>query len=79
MTTTKMTRTEALAEAQRRWGTSGEVNTLTEPRSMREVGDSPLSLYEVGILEGGGGDWDVRGSGDSWEAAFADADRKEAR
>lgn len=67
-----MTRAEALAEAQRRWGTNAYVQR------------GPISdTYRVGtehfdpFYPGNPADhFEVKGSGDSWEAAFADADRR---
>lgn len=58
----KMTQQEALQEAQRRWGKDAEVcRYFYLPFSH--------AVYAVGHVE--------KGTGDTWEAAFADADRKE--
>lgn len=65
-----MTTREALAEAQRRFGKNAFVQELRLPGRL-----SPFSHF-VGV-------WQdlftplTRGSGPSWEAAFADADRRE--
>ena len=58
-----MTREEARAEARKRWGGNGQAFT---------VGAKPLYWVGDGILCGAT-EW---GSGESWEAAFADADRR---
>lgn len=79
-----MTRQEALAEARKRWGPKGWVSTFYEDASMVPDGEEPLQQQEVGLLVV---EWDddhvhaseeflVKGSGDSWEAAFLDADRR---
>jgi len=61
-----MTRAEALAEAVRRW-----------PGRKVEVAFDPLlGAYVVG--PSGKGFGDVCGIGPTWEAAFTDADRREA-
>jgi hypothetical protein len=58
----------AIAEARRRWGSTGAVS----------VADLfPRSRLLVGELRGGRF-W-VRGRGSSWEAAFADADARAIR
>jgi len=59
-----MTQAEALQEARRRWGRGGWVR-----RHVRFVQVSNLGGCNREI---------VQGTGDSFEAAFADADRKEA-
>lgn len=74
-----MTRKEALAEAQRRWGRDGKVR--------QRLSGASRFRFQVGV--GGNPPYPVlnpsrffviNGSGDSWEAAFADADeRKRAR
>ena len=60
-----MTRADALAEARKRWGADGAVR----------VRYNTLSHLKFSV----GRRWRIRfysnGSGDSWEAAFADADR----
>jgi len=62
-----VTRAEALAEAQRRWGLRAKLWNRTDPRYK--------GRFRVGreLREYCG---EVMGSGPSWEAAFADADRR---
>ena len=55
----------AIAEARRRWGVVGAVSVADEYLRSRLL---------VGELRGGRF-W-IRGSGSSWEAAFADADAR---
>lgn len=63
------TKTAALKEATRRWGRNAAVDH--RPRS------SYANKYLVGIVVIGLF-FEVRGQGDSWDAAFADADRARA-
>ena len=74
-----MTRAEALAEAQRRWGSYGDAPHSYAPATAYWIpcADDTETFY-VGTLKADGSA-DVKGSGDSWEAAFADADRRAAR
>ena len=65
-----MTRSEALAEARRRWAARADEVRLSafRPRGL----PARLSIRlpsEAGYLE-------TIGSGQTWEAAFADADRR---
>lgn len=86
MTAPRMTRADALAEARKRWGEKGEVNIFTEDASLVPEGEEAIQQFEVGVLIVVWDDDDeplsrheepaVKGSGDSWEAAFADADRR---
>ncbi len=62
----KMTRAEALAEAQRRWGPNAKVFHADEPRPHFV----PPFLLMAGAAT-------LKGSGDSWEDAFLDADQRE--
>lgn len=68
-----MTRMEALAEAQRRWGPTAYADAMPPE-------DTGLSFtdYAVGYdAEDPDEPEEVqKGHGDSWEAAFADADRR---
>ena len=59
---------EAIAEAQRRWGSCGAISLADEYRHSRCL---------VGELKGGRF-W-IRGRGSTWDAAFADADAREAK
>jgi hypothetical protein len=59
---------EAFAEARRRWGRCGAVSIADEFKRSRRL---------VGELRGGR--FYIRGRGSSWQAAFADADAREAR
>jgi hypothetical protein len=64
-----MSDAEALQEARRRWGDEAYVrhrtsNPLLPSRPAYAVGRQDGNLF------------DVRGQGDSWEEAFADADTK---
>ena len=62
-----MTRAEALAEARRRWtGARVDIDIHSPPCSLHRP------VYILGQLQG----WERVGSGPSWEAAFADADRR---
>jgi hypothetical protein len=63
-----MTDDEALVEARRRWGDCAKVRNDTKRASR---GARP---YAVGVLEMRA--FFIRGEGDSWEAAFQDADRR---
>lgn len=60
-----MTQQEAMDEAKRRWGsrayTSQDYTRTIEPEAVFYVGD--LATYAIG-------------NGRTWEAAFADADRR---
>lgn len=62
----KITREEALKEAQRRWGVN--CAWISDPQQ------SKSGLFEVASGTFG---YYLKGSGDSWESAFADADKKE--
>lgn len=83
-----MTHAEALNEAQQRWGVHAfaytHISDSPQDLNLESV------VYEVGETEYGGyqapderhvemeAEWDhTYGSGDSWEAAFADADRRD--
>jgi hypothetical protein len=62
----RMTYREALLEARRRWGDNGYVYGRRLPkRTWYSVGVSANRMYTR------------KGKGDSWEAAFADADSRE--
>jgi len=65
-----MTQTEALQEARRRWG----VNVFVQAVDMTTALKTTWHYY---ILERTPGLTTSIGSGNSWEAAFADADRRE--
>jgi hypothetical protein len=58
----------AIAEARRRWGPAGAVSVADEFRRARRL---------VGVLRGGRF-W-IHGRGNTWEAAFADADARKVR
>lgn len=69
-----MTRAEALAEAKRRWPISGTVDV----RNYEVFPGFITKVYSVGATkppELPPHGW-AHGSADSWEAAFADADRR---
>lgn len=57
-----MTRAEALEEARRRWGPEADVRQGIVENYLNHAVCGPRGLM---------------GAGDSWEAAFADADRRE--
>lgn len=59
-----MKHSEALSQTLRRWGSNG--GTIRT-----------ANVVAVGI-DHGGNDFEIMGVGDSWEAAFADADRRAA-
>jgi hypothetical protein len=59
---------EAIATARRRWGIYGAISLAD---------DFPRSRCLVGELKGGRF-W-IHGRGSTWEAAFADADAREAK
>jgi hypothetical protein len=63
-----VTQSEALQEARRRWGDFGFARIAPYVYRPRKA----LPPYSVGRA-----DKAVYGAGDSWEAAFADADRRE--
>lgn len=70
-----MTREEALAEARRRW--QGECDTFRSPFARKYA-----KSFTVGVVVRWGRrviSWDVKGEGRSYEAAFADADRRAAK
>lgn len=67
-----MTQQEALAEAQRRWGTTAWVQRTPLRNSDWRSG----TYYSVGYQRGS--ECTLYGNSEvSWEAAFADADRRE--
>ena len=68
MTAPKMTRVEARAEAKRRYGEERGIVVHLYP-------GSPIEEFRIGELVGLS-DEEWRGRGNSWEAAFADADRQ---
>lgn len=85
-----MTRKEAEAEAQRRWGQDAfaEANRAKREESMRHLGDRRNFVFVVGVRRRQ--NVEIRGTyfkgvsvaigrgwGDSYAAAFADADRRE--
>lgn len=71
-----MTKRDALAEARRRWGQEGAVRLQwipgTKGDTQRRVG------YRFDKGNGIGG-FVICGTGDTWAAAFADADQREQR
>lgn len=68
-----MTRDEAFTEATRRWSApDATIGTIAGPYLEHSRG---LSQCQVGVVGAFGG-FIVRGFGPSWEAAFADADRR---
>ena len=64
-----MTRAEALKEAQRRWGKGGDVQDPEE----RGGGSCSVGVW---YHHDGVGHWS-HGCGATWEAAFADAERRQ--
>lgn len=75
----KMTREEALQEAKRRWGLAGEAfDRLTDnPEVSMDVLNKTsrrIGRYWVGSVTGHPDT--LYGNGHTWEAAFADADRR---
>jgi hypothetical protein len=64
-----MTEEEALREARRRWGASGAV------QSQEPTWQTNWYRFAVGQRLGQG--FRTWGQGDSWEEAFADADKNE--
>ena len=71
----QMTREEALAEARRRWGGNAVATDVLAMFASKQG-------YEVGVMIGNEKKelkWtDTYGRGDSWEAAFEDATRRES-
>jgi hypothetical protein len=63
-----MTQQEALVEAQRRWG----IGSVVIARKFQ----GKVTGYEV-LAPIGDGCFNCEGSGPTWEAAFADANRRE--
>lgn len=80
MTAPAMTRADALAEARKRWGDEGYgvLGARTGYIKERRSAYQGSFRFQVGyyrqlpkIRK-----WYLRGAGNSWEAAFADADRR---
>ena len=67
-----MTKTEALAEARRRWGSKANVFYQVPPR----YSGLPKRRYFVARPEDAQFG-NATGFGDTWEAAFEDADQRE--
>lgn len=68
-----MTQPEALVEARRRWGIYAKIRRYGKESACHHAEYHVTQLYpENGMISLG-----VFGCGDSWEAAFADADTKE--
>lgn len=63
-----MTRAEALAEARKRWGRQARAYSGRQP-------DGKMRRYLDPNICGERYQWETY-EGDSWEAAFADADRR---
>lgn len=76
-----MTRQEALAEAQRRWGPKGFADDHGEANPPYLGGVE--HRYQVGCRGSARGERAFRdpvgGSGESWETAFSDADARSSR
>ena len=72
-----MTHKEALAEARKRYGAYGYAGKLVEPAEMAE-NEEPIVMYWVGVVNDNADDFysKEKGSGDSYEDAFADADSR---
>lgn len=73
-----MTREDAQAEAVKRWGSKGAVTVwpLETPTHSHSVGTAtPFRTHLPAPLDGGRA-FHEKGCGPSWEAAFADADRR---
>lgn len=71
-----MTQEQALAEARRRWSSTGSVRELPE-RAMGRVERGRLARYRFIVGNNPPGPrCTVQGQGDSWQAAFADAETR---
>lgn len=83
-----MSEEDAFCEARRRWGNAAHVQVVQKlPESFNNIRQIAPRVCEVGRLyktatePGDWGyprptdDWRLEGQGDTWEAAFADADR----
>lgn len=82
-----MTRAQAVAEARRRW--SAELKADEYAYAVGNwIENGRRQVCEVGVMrlrddlanhpaKGWPPYWELRGSGKTWEAAFADADRRE--
>jgi hypothetical protein len=69
-----MTEEEALAEAIRRWGTSGAIRLRTDSSATGRVVRGRLARYRCVVGDGGlGEDRSIEGQGDTWREAFLDA------
>lgn len=69
-----MTNHDALAEARRRWGREAWAHEWYRPAPTDGEGD--IRCFEVGY-DGPGDIWITVGVGETWDAAFANADRRE--
>jgi hypothetical protein len=68
-----MTNEQALAEARRRWGSSGKVRQLGSP-SERPGTRGRLARYRFTVGNNDlGPSCTIKGQGDSWRAAFDDS------
>lgn len=81
-----MSEEDAFCEARRRWGNAAHVQVVQKlPESFNNIRQIAPQVCEVGRLYhlqhpvdptwGPIQDWHIEGQGDTWEAAFADADR----
>lgn len=69
-----MTNEQALAEARRRWGSTGTIRELPARPSVRPGMRGRLARYRFTVGDANlGPRCTVQGQGDSWRAAFDDA------
>ncbi len=69
-----MTEKQALAEARRRWGSSGTIRELTARAEAPSAGRGRLARYRFIVGNAGlGTRCTIQGQGDTWRAAFDDA------
>lgn len=56
---------QVLKECKRRWGPTGNAQVNRKAKLSKTVGTVAMGMF-----------FEVKGQGETWEAAFADADRK---
>ena len=71
-----MTQAEALQEARKRWGMNGQAWRKNRRSSPKNLIHGTTRYFVSGFARADIGDRKY-GSGESWESAFADADRRE--
>jgi hypothetical protein len=67
-----MTRAQAIETSRRLWGERGAVDYRCKAKVCRKTGRVLLGRFRVGV-QLTGGFFEVRGHGNTWDDAFADA------